>query len=119
MSTIMVDTIQDTSGNEQFTAKAWVNFNGTGTVAIRADGGVSSITDNGTGNYSVNFNSAFSSTSYAGPSASGDDGSSYIDRGGQILPLSTTSCRVFHTITANDSPRDVSTSLSAYFGDLA
>ena len=35
--------------------RAWVNFNGTGTVAIREDGNVSSITDNGTGNYTVNF----------------------------------------------------------------
>ena len=58
MSTIKVDTIQDTSGNEQFTAKAWVNFNGTGTVAIRDSGNVSSITDVGTGEYVVNFSPA-------------------------------------------------------------
>jgi hypothetical protein len=35
-----------------------VNFNGTGTVAIRASGNVSSITDNGTGDYTVNFTTA-------------------------------------------------------------
>lgn len=35
--------------------RAWVNFNGTGTVAIRASGNVSSITDNGAGDYTVNF----------------------------------------------------------------
>lgn len=35
--------------------RAWVNFNGTGTVAIRGSGNVSSITDNGTGDYTVNF----------------------------------------------------------------
>jgi hypothetical protein len=45
--------------------KAWVNFNGTGTVAIRADEGVASITDNGTGNYTVNYDTAFSSANYA------------------------------------------------------
>jgi len=39
-------------------AKAWVNFNGTGTVAIRASFNVSSITDNGTGDYTVNFTTA-------------------------------------------------------------
>ena len=39
-------------------AKAWVNFNGTGTVAIRASYNVSSITDNGVGNYTVNFTTA-------------------------------------------------------------
>lgn len=38
-----------------YACRAWVNFNGTGTVAIRASGNVSSITDNGTGNYTVNF----------------------------------------------------------------
>ncbi|MNF56516.1 hypothetical protein D3C84_380050 [compost metagenome] len=46
-------------------AKAWVNFNGTGTVAIRDSFNVSSITDNGTGNYSVNFTTAMGNTSYA------------------------------------------------------
>ena len=42
----------------QFACRAWVNFNGTGTVAIRASGNVSSITDNGTGDYTVNFTTA-------------------------------------------------------------
>lgn len=45
--------------------RAWVNFNGTGTVAIRASGNVTSITDNGTGDYTVNFTTALSDTSYA------------------------------------------------------
>jgi uncharacterized protein (AIM24 family) len=44
--------------------RAWVNFNGTGTVAINASGNVSSITDNGTGNYTVNFTTAMSDTNY-------------------------------------------------------
>jgi hypothetical protein len=47
------------------TAKAWVNFNGTGTVAIRDDFNVSSITDNATGNYTVNFSSSLTTSSYA------------------------------------------------------
>ena len=46
-------------------ARAWVNFNGTGTVAIRASGNVSSITDNGTGNYTVNFTTAMPDANYA------------------------------------------------------
>jgi hypothetical protein len=41
-----------------YACRAWVNFNGTGTVAINASGNVSSITDNGTGNYTVNFTTA-------------------------------------------------------------
>jgi hypothetical protein len=46
-------------------ARAWVNFNGTGTVAIRASGNVSSITDNGTGSYTVNFSSALPDANYS------------------------------------------------------
>ena len=45
--------------------RAWVNFNGTGTVAIRASGNVSSITDNGQGDYTVNFTTAMPDTNYA------------------------------------------------------
>lgn len=41
-----------------YACRAWVNFNGTGTVAIMASGNVSSITDNGTGDYTVNFTTA-------------------------------------------------------------
>lgn len=47
-----------------YACRAWVNFNGTGTVAIRASGNVSSITDNGTGNYTVNFTTAMPDANY-------------------------------------------------------
>jgi hypothetical protein len=62
---------------EQFGCRAWVNFNGTGTVAIRSSGNVSSITDNGTGDYTVNFATAMPDANYSlqlsvGPSASGE-----------------------------------------------
>jgi hypothetical protein len=46
------------------TCKAWVNFNGTGTVAIRASFNVSSITDNNTGDYTVNFTNAMTDANY-------------------------------------------------------
>jgi hypothetical protein len=45
--------------------RAWVSFNGTGTVAIRGSANVSSITDNGTGDYTVNFTTAMPDTNYA------------------------------------------------------
>jgi hypothetical protein len=48
-----------------YAARAWVNFNGTGTVAIRASGNVSSITDNGTGDYTINFTTAMPDANYA------------------------------------------------------
>jgi hypothetical protein len=66
----------DSTGNFQFNSgygstataygcRAWVNFNGQGTVAIRASGNVSSITDSGTGNWGVNFTSAMPDTNYS------------------------------------------------------
>jgi hypothetical protein len=45
--------------------RAWVNFDGTGTPAIRASGNVSSITDNGTGDYTVNFTTALTDINYS------------------------------------------------------
>lgn len=65
----------DASGNMKFDSgygsaetaygcRAWVNFNGQGTVAIRESGNVSSITDNGTGDYTVNFATAMPDASY-------------------------------------------------------
>ena len=45
--------------------KAWVNFNGTSTVAIRASYNVSSITDNGVGDFTVNFTNALTDANYA------------------------------------------------------
>ena len=52
--------------------RAWVNFNGTGTVAIRASGNVSSITDGGTGTYTINFTNAMPDANYSVGQATGD-----------------------------------------------
>ena len=75
-------------------AKAWVNFNGTGTVAIRASFNVSSITDNGTGDYTVNYTNALTDANYAiialqrsNSQTAGYEDSSY---------LLTTSTRIFY-----------------------
>jgi hypothetical protein len=73
MSTAKFDTLSTLDGSQsvpvntvaQGSAKAWVNFNGTGTVAIRASFNVSSITDNGTGLYTVNFTTAMPDVNYA------------------------------------------------------
>ena len=59
-------TIQDSAGTEIGTfCRAWVNFNGTGTVAIRASFNVSSITDNGVGLYTINFSTAMPDANYS------------------------------------------------------
>jgi len=65
MSTLKTNTIKNTDDVEMYLAKAWVNFNGQGTVAIRAAGNVSSITDNGTGDFTVNFTTAMVDANYS------------------------------------------------------
>ena len=62
----LVKTALNASGSPPiYACRAWVNFNGTGTVAINGSGNVSSITDNGTGNYTVNFTTAMPDATYA------------------------------------------------------
>lgn len=58
-----------------YACRAWVNFNGTGTVAIRASGNVSSITDGGVGVYTVNFTTAMPDANYAYFFSADDSGS--------------------------------------------
>ncbi len=125
MSTLKTNTIQHlTSGFNnvvQFTdgagtqngtlCRAWVNFNGTGTVAIRAQFNASSITDNGTGDYTVNFSNAMSDANYCVSSAGG------ASAGGSPVPLvtynqtapSTTAVRLlswYMTATTDQSASD-------------
>ena len=68
MSTLRVNTIQNVAGSGtpaiNGLVQAWVNFNGTGTVAIRASFNVTSITDNGTGDYTLNFTTALADANY-------------------------------------------------------
>lgn len=80
--TLTISTLSDGTNSTSATnciqgsAKAWVNFNGTGTVAIRASYNVSSITDNGTGDYTVNFTNALPDANYATVASCGTPGQS-------------------------------------------
>jgi len=58
-----------------YACRAWVNFNGTGTPAIRASGNVSSITDNGAGDYTINFTTAMPDANFAAIASCSDDAS--------------------------------------------
>jgi len=60
-----LDLFNATGSAPVYACRAWVNFDGTGTVSIRASGNVSSITDNGTGDYTVNFTTAMPDANYA------------------------------------------------------
>lgn len=115
MSTLRCTNLQDTSGGNSLTtaqiyngaAKAWVNFNGTGTVAIRAQFNVSSITDNGVGDYTINFSTAFSDTNYSIAGNGGLTGETF----GCILQSNaagsrTTSSYRFRTVSPADSTQD-------------
>ena len=89
--------------------KAWVNFNGTGTVAIRASYNVSSITDNGVGDYTVNFTTAMTDANYSSAgtvSNNSGTGSIMICSNGNSTAPTTTAYR-FSTVTyaaAQDCP---------------
>ena len=79
--------------------EAWVNFDGTGTPSIRDSGNVSSISDNGTGYYTVNFTSSLANASYAvtGMAKKNDSNTDgYISMGGTSVPNpGTGACRVY------------------------
>ena len=59
------DALNATGTAPIYACRAWVNFNGTGTVAIRASGNVTSLTDNGVGDYTVNFTTAMTDVNYS------------------------------------------------------
>jgi len=70
--TAIPDVLNATGSAPVYACRAWVNFNGTGTVAIRASGNVSSITDNGTGDYTVNFTTDMEDVNFVVVSNTGD-----------------------------------------------
>lgn len=77
METASDTTLYVTPGRTKYhpgVAKAWCQFNGTGTAAITTSFGTSSLTDNGTGDYTINWSTNFSSANYATFAHSVDDG---------------------------------------------
>lgn len=87
-----IKTALNASGNAPiYACRAWVNFNGTGTVAIRASGNVSSITDNGTGDYTVNFTTAMLTGDLCALGNAGNNTSSLADSAVNFFGFSTTS----------------------------
>ena len=82
MSTVKANDLTNVTGgiptvkSQQLIPTAWVNFNGTGTVAIRDSENVSSLTDNGNGDYTINFSTAMANTNYAFAGHASDTSSS-------------------------------------------
>jgi hypothetical protein len=108
MSTLKFNQWLNTDNTENYKCRAWVNFNGTGTVAIRASNNVSSITDNGTGDYTVNFTTAVVDANYsvAGFANSSNNSAAsslnYVSARTDYAP-STTSFRVYVKLASNDA----------------
>ena len=94
-----------------YMCRAWVNFNGTGTVAIRASGNVSSVTDNGTGDYTVNMATAMPDANYSFAATLGTS----VYGGGAVNQIVcraqttiTSSAFRFHAVDSNQNTGDVS-----------
>jgi hypothetical protein len=98
-----------------YACRAWVNFNGQSTVAIRESGNVSSITDNGVGDYTVNFTTAMPDANYSAVGCAGDVIPSIGDRQLSTYPTSTTACRVISGQTATVNKYDAAQVHVAFF----
>jgi len=116
-SVLNVDTIADKAGTgpvgltKQSAAKAWANLNGTSTIALRDSFNVSSATDNGTGNYTINLTNAISDANYAVATSGYNDNSLYsllVSVHEATAPTTTTYkllCQQINTTTAYDCAR--------------
>jgi hypothetical protein len=84
--------------------RAWVKFNGIGTVSINASGGVTSITDNGTGDYTVNFAITFPDANYAlAATCDADVTNGAVCYMNSLTAPSTTTCRLATKLLSNSS----------------
>lgn len=105
---------QNTTGTSSNGAKAWVNFNGTGTVAIRASSGVSSITDNGVGNYTINLSPSLTDANYVMLLTTGDTTTPSASGAFTITAPTASAAKIF---TYNDtfSNQDPNYAMAAFF----
>jgi hypothetical protein len=107
-----------TGSTPYYAARAWVNFNGTDTVAIRSSANVSSITDNNTGDYTVNFTSAMPDANYVGLVSCGGGSINSGAFGGSRAPTQddpTTTTFRLRTVTESDSAQDLQFVSVAFF----
>jgi len=100
---LTIDTSQNLKFNSGFGSvanaygcRAWVNFNGQGTIGIRGSGNVSSLTDNGTGDYTVNFTTAMPDVNYSLAGAAGQNTTSMhvVMQPINLAPPGTTGVRI-------------------------
>ena len=99
------DALNATGDAPVYACRAWVNFNGGGVVAIRASGNVSSITDNGVSDYTINFTTAMQDANYSACiSGIGQVGTNGSWVGSvEIVSMTASSLRIAQTSTSLDS----------------
>ena len=126
MSDIRAGTISDAAGTGPITltgqsaSKAWVTFKGTATQAIEGSQYVSSLVDNGTGDYTINFTSSFSSINYAYAGMGGKNTTSQVCvTQPRNLSAPTVSSIRHQTLIADTSLADARVASITYHGDLA
>ena len=133
-SILRVDALTDASSNNSIATsvlfngsnKAWINLNGSSTIANRDSYNISGITDNGTGDYTETFTSSMSNANYSPACVVQDDQSDTANMGGTAATiyrastgLATGNCRI-GTGVAGTSTRNDDTTLSiTIHGDLA
>ena len=128
MSTIRCDNFGPSAGGTTYSArgiaKAWVNMNGTGTIAARDSENVSSLTDSSTGEYSVNVSSAFDAANYAFYGSASKAGGGISSTNSAILLLKeagvpTTSAVPIGVCDSAGTAKDFDTVVVCTHGDLA
>lgn len=127
MSTVHCNTVQTSSGGpvtltKQSAAKAWCNMNGTGTIAIRGSFNTTSITDNGTGDYSVTATTAMTDTNYVCSSTSGQNSGDQISANNNLngsLARTTSVVRTQCQRSTSDNALDCGVVETIRMGDLA
>lgn len=104
-------------------AKAWVNFNGTGTVAIADNLNVASLIDNATGDYTMSFSTNMGNANYAVASHTGGAGQNVVTNRGSsgtgYTYQTTSSNRVGNRNTSDQNWNDFDLITVVFFGDLA
>jgi hypothetical protein len=108
-----------TTNVQEGLAKAWVNFNGEGTIATRASLNVASLTDNGTGNHEYNLTNNMSSANYARLVSAGDSGNRRVADTGAATSNTTSKGTVIHQNISDASLADGGDNNGAMLGDLA
>ena len=115
LSTSTLPVVKDSAGTEkgQF-VRTWINFTGTGTVAINDHFNISSLVDNGVGHYTLNFTVAFSNTNYCyTDSGNGSSGGTRT----VVTVTQNTNSFTFKTRGSCVAPFDPNTVCLAFFGD--